>query len=158
MLFFNKLFPDDAVRDRVENIVMYTVVFAVSLLLEPFQESPVEICVFKNITNLPCPGCGFTRSFVYMGHLDFYRAFLMHPFGTALFVFWGWSALKDAVWLIFKRNFPFPSKKIWSTGKTIFIFGLLVFGVIRIFFYLPEFELFKPLIKTIDYFHQLFFH
>lgn len=158
MLFFNRLIPADDTRDRVENIFMYAVVFTVSLFLEPFQEGPVEICVFKNLTNLPCPGCGFTRSFVYMGHLDFYHAFLMHPFGSFLFFFWGWSALKDAVWLIFKKNFPFPPKKLWSSGKTFFIIGLLVFGVIRIFFYLPEFEPFKPLVKTISYFQQLFFH
>lgn len=152
MLFFNRLIKDDSVRDRVENIFLYFSVLLISVLLEPFQEGPVEICVFKNLTNLPCPGCGMTRSFVYAGHLDWYNSFLMNPFGLILFFFWGWSALKDAVWLLFKKNLPFPPQNLWNRAKIWFIVGLVIFGVIRMGFYIHDFEPFQPLWKLI---HQL---
>ncbi len=154
MLFFNRLIQDPVIRDRAENIFLYTFVLFVSVMLEPFQEGPVEICVFKSLTNLPCPGCGMTRSFVYFAHADLLNSFLIHPFGAILFFFWGWSALKDAVWLLCRKNIPFPPPELWSKGKTWFIIGLLVFGVLRIFFFIQDFELFRPLLKTINYFNH----
>jgi hypothetical protein len=150
MLFFNKLIRNDEIRDRAENIFLYLSVLIISILLEPFQKGPVEICVFKNLTNLPCPGCGMTRSFVYAGHLDIVNSILMNPFGTILFLLWGWSALKDSVWLLFKKNLPFPPERIWTKGKTWFIAGLVIFGVIRMGFYITDFEPFQPLIKLIN--------
>jgi hypothetical protein len=36
-------------------------------------------CLFKTFTGIPCPGCGLTRSFVSLCHLDFYSSFFHHP-------------------------------------------------------------------------------
>lgn len=44
-----------------------------------------SLCPFHNITGLPCPGCGLTRSFVSMGHGHFVQALVWHPLGPVLF-------------------------------------------------------------------------
>ena len=37
------------------------------------------LCPFKNIFGLPCPGCGMTRAFLSVLHLDVKSAFHFHP-------------------------------------------------------------------------------
>lgn len=44
------------------------------------------VCPFRAVTGLMCPGCGLTRSFVAIGHLDFMRSVAHHPFGPPLYV------------------------------------------------------------------------
>ena len=36
-------------------------------------------CLFHEITNLYCPGCGITRMFLSLFKLDFYQAFRYNP-------------------------------------------------------------------------------
>jgi hypothetical protein len=42
-------------------------------------------CTFYVLTKLPCPGCGLTTSFSHLAHLQFVKAFKVHPFGPILF-------------------------------------------------------------------------
>ena len=44
-----------------------------------------SLCVFKNLVGLDCLGCGLTRSFVYMGHLDLGAAVERHWLGPGLY-------------------------------------------------------------------------
>jgi hypothetical protein len=41
--------------------------------------SATTLCIFKNVTGLPCPGCGLTRSAVAFFHLNFQESFRYHP-------------------------------------------------------------------------------
>lgn len=56
--------------------------FGVACLLSPagIEDGPV-LCPFRQITGLPCPGCGLTRSWVYAAHGWWRESFLAHPFG-----------------------------------------------------------------------------
>jgi len=56
-----------------------------SLLFSPehIEDGPV-ICPFRRLTGLPCPGCGLTRSWVYLAHGWWRESFLAHPFGPLL--------------------------------------------------------------------------
>jgi hypothetical protein len=49
-------------------------------------EIPV-MCGFRALTGQECMGCGLTRSFAYMGHLQPMAAFGMHKAGPLAFVF-----------------------------------------------------------------------
>ena len=44
-----------------------------------------SLCAFHNVTGIPCPGCGLTRSFVSCGHGHLTQAFIYHPAGPLLF-------------------------------------------------------------------------
>ncbi|MBN1278032.1 MAG: DUF2752 domain-containing protein [Deltaproteobacteria bacterium] len=45
-------------------------------ILVPVVPSPLKICTFLKLTGYPCPFCGFTRSFLALGHGGW--AFAMH--------------------------------------------------------------------------------
>lgn len=47
-----------------------------------------DTCTFKNLTGLPCPGCGLTRSIVAASHGDVMQSFHLHRLGllTLLYV------------------------------------------------------------------------
>ena len=50
----------------------------------PSDGAGVQVCLFRYVTGLPCPGCGLTRSFSSILHLHFVRAYDYHPFGYIL--------------------------------------------------------------------------
>jgi accessory gene regulator protein AgrB len=130
----------DEDKEKLKYIFLFFIVFFISLLVPPFEKGTLDICVFKNLTNLPCPGCGLTRSFVYLAHGDITDSIRMNPFGIILFLAWGWVSLKDLSWIVLRKSLPFVSQKLWSRSKTLFVFGLLIFGVIRIFYHWDEFS------------------
>lgn len=50
------------------------------------QEIPV-LCGFRKMFGIPCPGCGMTRSFVFLAHGDLVSGFRMNLLGPPLFAF-----------------------------------------------------------------------
>ncbi len=63
-------------------------------------------CTFRIITGIPCPGCGFTRSFVRTANLDFAGAFLVSPLGTLLFLFLVLFVILGLLRLVLRRPWP----------------------------------------------------
>lgn len=57
------------------------VVVARALAPDRIEDGPV-ICPFRLLTGLPCPGCGLTRSWVYLAHGQWGDSFVAHPFGV----------------------------------------------------------------------------
>lgn len=61
----------------------------------------VEICIFKIVTNLPCPACGSTRAVVSIFRGEFLPALLLNPLGYIIVIamvtlpFW---LLFDTIW------------------------------------------------------------
>jgi hypothetical protein len=53
--------------------------------LVPRGGLPVSLCVFYNVTGLPCPGCGLTRSLASISHLCLGEALRYHPFGPPIY-------------------------------------------------------------------------
>lgn len=45
------------------------------------EDGPI-ICPFRRMTGLPCPGCGLTRSWVYLAHGRWSDSWAAHPFGV----------------------------------------------------------------------------
>jgi hypothetical protein len=56
-------------------------ILAVSFLLSVASLPELELCWFKALTQIPCPACGLTRSFLYISHGDWGRAWALNPFG-----------------------------------------------------------------------------
>ena len=95
-----------------------------------FQYSPILCCLgnfllqsvrLVLITGLPCPGCGMTRAFIRLLHLDFAGAWQMHPFVYLYaFLFCG-SEYEDIYW-------EFLIQKAWKI--------LAMLGILMILFYI----------------------
>ncbi len=43
-----------------------------------------NLCLFRALTGVPCPGCGLTRAFAALASFDFEAAFAWHPLAVAL--------------------------------------------------------------------------
>lgn len=73
-------------------LLVCTGIVAASMLLSPTDavvslagfEIP-ELCLWRRMTGIGCPGCGMTRSFTYMGHGQIADAFRLHLLGPPLY-------------------------------------------------------------------------
>lgn len=83
-----------------------------------------SICAFSNLTGIPCPGCGLTRSFVCFAHGHFLDAFHWHPLGPLLFS----GALLYLVGTTLK--WKWPSEKFVLAGLAVV---LLIFWGLRLY-------------------------
>jgi hypothetical protein len=67
-----------------------TMVFVTSIMYRPAEVNPNEeystICGFKNLTGLPCPGCGLTHSFCEIGKGHMASAVAWNWLGIPLFL------------------------------------------------------------------------
>ena len=79
---------------RVKNFYGLMAIFClfgfVWVLMNQFANQTVKIpsvCIFKNITSLPCPSCGSTRSLISLMAGSFREAFYLNPFGYIIFLF-----------------------------------------------------------------------
>lgn len=85
-------------------VVGFTLIFLVSLFYQPAPANPngnyFSICGFKNLTGLPCPGCGLTHSFCEIGKGHFQSAMDWNWLGLPLFIFFIFVWLKAILILI----------------------------------------------------------
>ena len=62
-----------------------------------------SICIFHNITHLPCPSCGITRSVIYILEGNFSAGLFLNPLGFIAFL----GLIIIPIWLLY----DFLSKK-----------------------------------------------
>jgi hypothetical protein len=116
---------------------LLSAVFAASLLL-PLPASTGKIahlpsvCLFYNLTGLPCPGCGLTRSFVCLGHGHWRESLHWHPLGPLFFLIFGLLWLRCGLfWASGITLWPLPPRTAGRLGFAAF-FLLLIAGIVRI--------------------------
>lgn len=73
----------------------------------PPEDPRLSICLLRNATGLPCPGCGLTRAFAHLAKGEWSAAWRDHPFAFAL------AAEAGAAWLawgglVLTRRHPRP--------------------------------------------------
>lgn len=147
--FFIKKYLNNGEKEELKYVFLFFIVLFLSLVIPPFEKGAFDICFFKNLTNLPCPGCGLTRSFIYLGHGAISDSIRMNPFGIIFFTGWAWVSLKDLAWIGFRKKLIFLPQSVWSKSKKVFLFALIGFGIVRIFLHLNEFEFLHVLKKTL---------
>jgi hypothetical protein len=72
------------------------VVVAAAVGLLHLDHLPVTFCAFKAVTGVPCMGCGTTRAFARLFHLDLPGAVSMNPLSAAIalgLIPWGMADL-----------------------------------------------------------------
>jgi hypothetical protein len=68
-----------------------------------------NVCIFKNVTDLPCPSCGTTRAVSFILHGDFYKSLMLNPFGIIIISI----ILIFPFWIIFDLIFKKSSFETW---------------------------------------------
>jgi hypothetical protein len=110
------------------------VAVVVSFLLPP-DGLGVDLCVFHRNTGLPCPGCGLTRSLTHVAHLDVVGAFVLHPFGPAIWllaVALGIGALIGERRRTLLRTWLERRGRRLKTAYLTFVYGFVAFGIARL--------------------------
>lgn len=124
--------PDNkAVKGNVSLTLMAVGVYAASLLipLSALDAVPVVLCGFRNITGMPCPGCGLTHAFLGLGHGDLDAAISYHALSPPLFVLGLiWLAREIAV-LAGLRRWPvlrsrFRTRLVGMAALVLFSYGV----------------------------------
>ena len=86
-----------------------------------------SICAFKNLFDIDCAGCGGTRMFISLIHLDFYQAFRYNPFLFSLIVLGIIYVIYVVTMKLLKRKFLVPNIK-WLY---VLLVAAAVFMVLR---------------------------
>jgi hypothetical protein len=88
-----------------------------------------DICSFKNLTGLPCPGCGLTRSIVAGMHGDFRASLMYHRLGLLTLAYICLQFLYRLIAIVVQplKERAFGSGKILNRG----IIVLAVFYVLN---------------------------
>lgn len=135
-------------------LVMLTGVFVVSVWLNPTGGDYFTICGFKNLTGLPCPGCGLTHSFCAMGKGHLLAAFGFNLLGPVLFLIFALVWFRSACVLLNKTSISMKVDQWMEHAQVVrwMTIAFLVFGAGRIVYLLifyPETWHASPLMKWI---------
>ena len=67
----------DTKREELKVLGILAIVGVASILLGFITDR--SICIFYNVTGVPCPGCGMTRAFIHLFKGDIKGALWFHP-------------------------------------------------------------------------------
>lgn len=112
----------------------FAVVCLVLTIFLPTDGLGVPICWFKAYFELPCPGCGLTRSVTCISHLQFGKAVSYHPFGPIVYALFVANAvllfLPNAKRQAIKSRIVRNGRWMWIIYMTI-VAAFLTFGIVR---------------------------
>lgn len=95
------------------------------------------ICLFKNLFDIECAGCGGTRMFMSLLKLDFYQAFRYNPYVFLLLIVGILYGLYCIIMKVLKKKVYIPNIK-W-----LYVFLVMTF-LFMLFRNLPGFEFLLP--------------
>lgn len=75
------------------------------MLSDSHVEASQSICPFKMLTGFPCPGCGITKSVIFLYKGELLKSLTYHLFGPALVLFCAGLAIIWTVELITRREY-----------------------------------------------------
>ena len=134
------------------------VVYIVSIIYSPSDPADGQyftICGFKNLTGLPCPGCGLTHSFCAIGKGDMGSAFAYNFLGPPLFLFSILIWIRSISALTGFEKFASAFDRVaarWKPAR-VFLIAFVLFGAGRIIYlsiYQPSYFSGSPLAQLIE--------
>jgi hypothetical protein len=92
-------------------------------------ETDQSICPFKMLTGFPCPGCGITKSLVFLYAGDFVKSIYYHLFGPLTFLSCIAAIFVLSLELITKKeyfqNILFNKKIAYVLGSTLAVYHII---------------------------------
>lgn len=113
----------------------FAIVAIIASFLLPTEGAGIKLCMMKNLFELPCPGCGLTRSVTSVSHLELTKAWNYHPFGLITHPFLCFAALSIFLTIDARRRMRVWFWKHNRMAYAVYlalIFGFLVFGFVRL--------------------------
>lgn len=97
------------------------------------QRTTVQVCLFKNITTLPCPSCGTTRSMISLYQGNFMQALQTNPFGVLILLIMVIAPVWIAFDVVSKQTtlFRFYKKMETNLQKPIIAIPLILLVIIN---------------------------
>lgn len=132
----------DSIRSRKK---IYGIVGALITLAVPFflmqhnsdnhLETAQSFCPFKMLTGLPCPGCGITKSLVYLYQGDLHKSLYYHVLGPFVMLF---SVVSIIVLLAELMTGKEYFNKILYNRKLAYVLGafLITYHIIRLVYFI----------------------
>ena len=134
-------------RRNIYDVVFspFTACFAVfSLALSLFLPTDglgVTLCLFRSQLEVPCPGCGLTRSVTSISHFEFAKAWDYHPFGPLIYALF----IANAILLVVPKSKRIALKDIFSRSDRwlrpvyiVIVLSFFTFGFVRIIFFITQ--------------------
>ncbi len=91
-------------------------------------ETEQSLCPFKLLTGFPCPGCGITKSLIFLYEGDFLKSIYYHLFGPFTVLFCFATIIILTVELVTKKeyfqNILYSKKIAYCLGFTLAIYHL----------------------------------
>ena len=107
-------------------LAIYAIVSLCAILLVNLVDFVNFECLYKKLLNMYCAGCGVTRMFESMFHLDFYQAFRFNPFMFILVIFFFIFSIVNSIrYIIGKKMYRLPLKVIIAIGISLAIYMVL---------------------------------
>lgn len=119
------------VKIRLKNFTIMIVIFGIYLAILEWLDSGTK-CVIKNVTGIPCPSCGMTRSYLHVLEGDFYEAFYDHP------LFFTVPIILIAAFIISTEKENIKLTKRLTIFLFIMIALFIIVYVIRMIMYFPD--------------------
>ena len=101
------------------------------------------LCPLREVTGLPCPGCGLTRSFLLIAQGRFGEAWRMHPFSYGWLLLAVLSAWERYIYPALRecRGESIPETgRLWKIGLILVCAGMLFYYVYRMGTCFPDTE------------------
>ena len=125
------------IKRLIKVLLIYIVVILLALLLVKLVEFLDYECLYKKLLNIYCAGCGTTRMFESIIHLEFYQAFRYNPYMFLIVAFIVIVSIINSVrYIIGKKMYRISRKIIIAIG-----ISLAVYMVLR---NIPGFEFLLP--------------
>ncbi len=101
-------------------------IFIISLILALYINDIYIPCIFHEVTGFYCPGCGVTRMFIALFHLEFKKAFFYNQFVFILLILYLCYLLINTIYyLINNKSIKIPEYIIYILIAIAIIFGIL---------------------------------
>ena len=148
--------PDPSRRTATLLLVGLTIVLAVSFFYSPPDSGYISVCMFKNLTGLPCPGCGLTHSFCALAKGRVASAFVFNAMGPPIFLLAAGFWLRSLAVLFgqMKPVFAFDRIARGAMLGRLLLVALGIYGIGRIIYivaFAPQLiESRPPLLKLIS--------